>query len=168
MSINFLDETCQGQSNRKIFGLCDDPSPQQNPAYIDENDGSKWIAVVVNEDKRLITFTAIDHCITVLRADGKMAKRCDGMLTYNNCVIFVELKQRGSQGSGWVKDADDQLRTSISYFEGEDEADNFTVKKAYISNSEHPKFKQSQLARMNQFFNDTGYLLRIENRILVQ
>ncbi len=29
-------------------------------------------------------------------------KRCDGMLTYANCLIFVELKERKGKNSGWV------------------------------------------------------------------
>jgi hypothetical protein len=29
-----------------------------------------------------------------------MDKRCDGMLTYANCLIFVELKERKGKNSG--------------------------------------------------------------------
>ena len=32
---------CQTNSQREIFGLCDDPLPDKNPAYIDEADGAK-------------------------------------------------------------------------------------------------------------------------------
>ncbi len=80
MSINFSQAKCQGTTDKKLFGLCDDPLPSKNPAYIDEKDGSKWIAVVVNEDRHKVIFTAIDHCIEIKREDGKMAKRCDGVL----------------------------------------------------------------------------------------
>lgn len=168
MSINFSEAACQTFSGRKLFGLCDDPPPASNPAYIDENDGAKWIAVVVNEDRYDVTFTAIDNCITIKRPDGKSAKRCDGVLTYNSTVTFVELKQRGAIGNEWVKDAVKQLRTTIGYFELEDDAEDYNKKKAYIANSEHPKFKESQTRRMEQFFEDTGYVLRIENRIIIQ
>ncbi len=168
MSINFFDVKCQTSSARKLFGLCDDPPPPLNPAYIDELDGAKWIAIVLNEDLYQVTFTAIDHCIIIERPDGKSAKRCDGVLTYNSTVIFVELKQRGASGNEWVKDAETQLRTTIGYFEIEDDAENYNKKKAYIANSEHPKFKESQVKRMEQFFDDTGYVLRIENRIILQ
>lgn len=54
-----------------------------------------------NEEKFSVTFTAIDHCIETLRADGSMDKRCDGVLTYGTTVIFVELKERGGKGNGW-------------------------------------------------------------------
>jgi hypothetical protein len=167
MSINFSDANCQTSSNRKIFGLCDDPLPDSNPAYINEDDGGKWIAVVVNDDRYNVTFTAIDNCIEIKRTDGKPAKRCDGVLTYDSTVIFVELKQRGARGNAWVTDAEEQLRATISYFELEDVAENYNTKEAYIANSEHPKFKESQMRRMEQFYVDTGYVLRIVNRIKV-
>lgn len=168
MSQTFLDKKCQTFSDRKLFGLCDDPHPASNPAYIDEKDGAKWIAVVINEYRYDVTFTAIDNCIPIDREDGKFAKRCDGVLTFNSTVTFVELKQRGAIGNAWVIDAEKQLRTTIGYFEMEDEAEDYNKKNAYIANSEHPKFKESQARRMEQFFNDTGYVLRIVNRIILQ
>lgn len=165
MSINFFEAGCQTFSNRKIFGLCDDPPPAANRAYIDEANGAKWIAVVENEDRYDVTFTAIDHCITINRPDGKPDKRCDGVLTHDTTVIFVELKQRGALGNKWVTDAEEQIRTTIGYFENEEDAEQFNNKQAYIANSEHPKFKESQMRRMDQFLADTGYLLRVVNRI---
>jgi hypothetical protein len=168
MSIDFNVTKCQTYSSKKKFGLCDDPPPPMKPAYIDEEDGAKWIAVIDNESRYPVTFTAIDNCIEIKRKDGTMDKRCDGMLTYDSTVIFVELKERRASGSAWVKDAEKQLRTSILYFEGTDNAKEFTQKKAFIANNEHPKFKESQTRRMEQFFEDTGYILKIENRINLQ
>ena len=154
MSIDFNIAKCQTHSSKKIFGLCDDVAPAKNPAYINEVNGSKWIGVVENESRYSATFTAIDNCIEIRRQDGTMAKRCDGVLTYNSTVIFIELKERGAIGNEWVKDAEKQLRSSISYFEDTNEAEKYTRKKAYIANSEHPKFKESQAGRMNQFLNE--------------
>ena len=167
MSINFFEDKCQGATSRRLFGLCDDPRPSINPAYIDENNGVKWIAIVVNEYRFEVTFTAIDNCIEIKKEDGKMAKRCDGVLYYNSTITFVELKERGAIGNEWVIDAEKQLRSTIGYFEDTEEAANFNIKKAYIANSEHPKFKESQARRMNKFIEDTGYVLRIENRIIL-
>jgi hypothetical protein len=166
MSVNFSKVECQDGSKKKLFGLCDDRPGQR--AYLDEEDGRKWIAVVINEDRNEATFTAIDHCIEVNRPDGKPAKRCDGFLSYESTVIFVELKERGALGNEWVKDGEEQLRTSIGYFRSWDFSEQFTNRKAYIANSEHPKFKVSQLRRMEQFLDDTGFVLRIENRIILQ
>lgn len=168
MSVNFFDSKCQTFSDKKLFGLCDDPPPYTKPAYIDEVDGAKWIAVVNNEYKYYITFTAIDNCIKIEREDKKPAKRCDGVLTYNATIVFVELKERGAIGNEWVKEAEKQLRITIGYFEKSPDAENYRIKKAYIANSEHPKFKETQFERMEKFFVETGYVLRIENRINVQ
>jgi len=109
MSLNFNDANCQTKSSKKTFGLCDDPPPANNPAYIDETNGTEWIAVVENESQQEIIFTAIDNCVEILRHDGKSKQRCDGMLTYNTTVIFVELKDRNAQGNAWVEDAIPQL-----------------------------------------------------------
>lgn len=164
-SITLKEIECQTKSFKKKFGLCDDPHPAKKPAYIDEVTGSKWIAVVENERCFNVTFTAIDHCINTHRADGKMDSRCDGVLSFNSTVIFVELKEQSGKGNEWVLDAEKQLRSSIQYFENQTGADDYSLKKAYIANKRHPKFKESQLNRMKRFQNETGYTLRIENRI---
>jgi hypothetical protein len=167
MSLNFMDAGCQTHSSRKKFGLCDDPPPAINPAYIDEANGAKWIAVVINEYEYYCTFTAVDNCIDVRKPSGKPDKRCEGILSYNDTIIFVELKQRGALGPDWVKTAEEQIRVTIGHFERTDAAEDFTEKKAYIANSEHPKFKESQTDRMEKFAHETGYILRIENRIVL-
>lgn len=158
---------CHTRSNKKRFGLCDNPHPAKDPAYIDENNGGKWIAVVVNEPQYDVVFTAVDHCIETRRDDGEMDNRCDGILFYDTTVIFVELKERSPIGNDWVKDAEVQLRASIEHFERNVDSDDYIVKKAYIANNKHPKFKATQTNRMDQFEKDTGYILRIENRIIL-
>src|SRR6267378_2743133 len=113
MSVNFSKAECQDNSENKLFGLCDDRLGQR--AYLDEDDGSKWIAVVVNEDRYKAIFTAVDHCMELKREDGKMVKRCDGFLSYNSTVIFVELKETDALGNAWVTDGEKQLRSSLDF-----------------------------------------------------
>lgn len=165
MSINFSVAKCQDHTRKKLFGLCDDHPSQR--AYIDEDNGAKWIAIVENEAQNDVTFTAIDNCIDIKKEDGKMAKRCDGILFYKSTITFVELKERGALGNAWVKDGEQQLRATIGYFEATEEADHYNAKNAYIANKEHPKSKISQASRMEQFFAETGYVLRIVNRIIL-
>ncbi|MBC7555022.1 MAG: hypothetical protein H7257_13720 [Taibaiella sp.] len=167
MSIDFFTARCSGSSDKRIFGLCDKAHPAKEPAYIDEDNGKDWIAVIENNNRETVQFIAVDHCIDLLKVDGKMDSRCDGMLYYNTTVIFVELKERSGLGNEWVKDGEKQLRATIKHFEQEAEAVNYTFKKAYIANSGHPKFKTTQAGRMEQFLADTGYVLRIENRIAI-
>lgn len=165
MSIDFTLVHCQTTSKKKRFGLCDNPPPAKDPAYIDEIDGAKWIAVVHNDYTKDIIFTAIDNCIEIKRPNGKDSQRCDGVLTFEDTVIFVELKDRFSKGKGWITDAEEQLKETIYFFEKEDVSKGYKFKKAYIANKSLPKFRSSQAARMDRFFDETEYILRIENRI---
>lgn len=126
------------------------------------------IAAVDNHYRLKVNFVPVDHCIELRKADGKMDNRCDGCLFYEDTIIFVELKQRKSKGSQWIKDGEQQLRSTIGYFEQQEEARNFPIKKACIANSERPLFRTGQAVRMERFFLETNYILRIENRINIE
>ena len=63
---------------------------------------------------------------------------------------------------------DKRRRTAVGYFEQQEEARNFPIKKAYIANSEKPLFRTGQAVRMERFFLETNYILRIENRINIE
>ena len=170
MEIDFFKSQCQSVSNKKRFGLCDEQNNKQ-PAYLDERNGAKWIAVVENEELKEIHFIAIDNCIDIWRDEVKkeMDNRCDGMLWYETSIIFVELKDRVSKKdkNAWVEDGEKQLKCTIEYFEKTEQSNNFREKRAYIANKAHPIFKESQLQRMKNFKEETGYTLRIENRIKI-
>ena len=170
MEIDFFKSQCQSVSNKKRFGLCDEQNNKQ-PAYLDERNGAKWIAVVENEELKKIHFIAIDNCIDIWRDEVKkeMDNRCDGMLWYETSIIFVELKDRVSKKdkNAWVEDGEKQLKRTIAYFEKTEQSDKFTEKRVYIANKAHPTFKESQLQRMKNFKKETGYTLRIENRIKI-
>ncbi|WP_311325580.1 hypothetical protein [Capnocytophaga sputigena] len=170
MEIDFFKSQCQSVSNKKRFGLCDEQDNKE-PAYLDEQNEDKWIAVVENEELKEVHFIAIDYCIDIWRDKEKkeMDNRCDGMLWYDKAVIFVELKERVSKKNtnAWVKAGEKQLKRTIEYFEKTEQSNNFREKRAYIANKAHPIFKESQLQRMKSFKQETGYTLRIENRIKI-
>lgn len=162
--INFFPEEHITSCSKRRFGVCDIPAAEEK-AYIAERQGENWLAVVDNYYQTQVKFVPIDHCIELLRPDGKMDKRCDGCLFYEKTIIFVELKDRHMKGSDWVRDAEQQLRSTIKRFENEKESDFFTVKKAYIANSAKPRFNSGHIIRMDNFFTETKYVLRIENTI---
>jgi hypothetical protein len=168
MSIDFNKTDCHSYSNKKIFGLCDNPHPAKDPAYINDSNEAIWIAKVINRNLKSVTFTAIDHCIDLIRADGKMSKRCDGMMTFDETVIFVELKDSNVTGNEWIKQGELQLKASIEFFEITEKARAFTTKKAYISNKARPRFRSSQQVRMDRFQVDTGYILSIGQEIKLE
>ncbi|MDB9449440.1 MULTISPECIES: hypothetical protein [Dolichospermum] len=162
MSINFFKSTCQSQTNQYKFGLCDDPN--EDPAYIDIDDCSKWIAIVENNQEIEVIFTAIDNCIEIIRSDGTMDNRCDGMLTYNNHLIFVELKEKNYRNN-WVVKGEKQLKNTINVFIANHDLEIYKSKKAYIANNKKPTFQSSQITRMDKFKDETGFRLIIQNTI---
>lgn len=169
MEIDFFKSQCQSASNKKLFSLCDEQD-NKGPAYIDENNKNNWIVEVENKEQKEVHFVAIDNCIEIRRDDvTKMEKRCDGMLWYETSIVFVELKDRVSKKNtnAWVKAGEKQLKRTIEYFEKTEQSNNFREKRAYIANKAHPIFKESQLQRMKSFKQETGYTLRIENRIKI-
>lgn len=153
----FCKKVCRYTSSKKEFGLCDDGNLSH--AYIDENDGEKWIAVVDNHYQKNIIFIAIDNCIKF------SSKKCDGVLCSDEKVVFVELKNRGGKPKEWKDDAENQLKETILVFENLDKAKEFQIKEAYISNKKVGKHNEKNHQRMEKFKDDTGYVLRIQNRI---
>lgn len=166
--INFFPDEHKAISSQKRFGICDETPPPSKKAYIDEANGQNWIAVVDNFYQERVVFVPIDNCIEIRRPDNSMDNRCDCLLSYDKTIIFVELKTSGSKSKYWISDGENQLRVTIKHFEESADAERFDVKKAYIANSAKPLFRRGMTDRMDNFFHDTGYVLRIENRIVVE
>lgn len=153
-------------SKKRKFGLCDSPVAPESPAFLAEDNGEEWIAVVHNDGQEPINFVPIDYCIKLLKEDGKMDNRCDCCLFYDTTIIFVELKERNdSKSREWINQGEKQLRSTIHHFEQEEQSKSFNVKKAYIANRCKPRSKSSYAERMQRFFDETGYSLRIERHI---
>jgi hypothetical protein len=169
MKINFFDKKCQSQTPRHKFGICDQPPPPETPAYLDTENPRDWIAIVENSQEIEVTFTAIDKCIEIRKVDGSggMDTRCEGMLTYANCLIFVELKERKGKNSGWVGDGEEQLRNTIRVFIENHGIEDYSSRKAYIANNKKPTFQTSQQGRMEKFRQETGFRLIIQNIIKI-
>ena len=75
----------------KLFGICDDQDGEK--AYSHNATPENWIAIVVNNNEELVTFTAIDNCIIVFKPGTKDEEStCDGVLTWNDSIYLVELK----------------------------------------------------------------------------
>ena len=108
------EEICT--TKRKIFGLCDAPTPPGGKAYLDEDNGEKWVAVVHNESQEAVSFVPIDHCIDLRKPDGKMDNRCDCCLFHHDTIAFVELKKRGGRDTRWIIEGVEQLRATIKHF----------------------------------------------------
>lgn len=163
MPIIFFDNLCKTSSNNTKFGICDNPPPSKKPAYIDENNASKWIAIVNNSMNKKIDFYAIDNCVNILKADGNKESRCDGMLSYEDKIIFVELKMRGS--SGWLSKARDQLTITFSKFCENNDLTNYKSIEAYACNSLKPLSNQGNSAQIQKFKDETGLIMHVQQEI---
>lgn len=156
MPINYFSD-CKTESTNKEFGLCDDQPPQSNPAYIDEVNHAKWIGIVKNPLEHKVCFNAIDNCIDIRRNDNSMDSRCDGVLSYENDLIFVELKER--EGGQWLKKGREQLTATINRFKQECDITKFSSVKGYVCNSLRPQAHFGQATNIQQFKDDTGFTL---------
>ena len=116
--VEFFIEESKYHTQKEIFGLCDDDN--NLPAYIDEevaNKESQWIGEVHNVSKKGIDFYPIDHCVELLHDDMSQAHRCEGLLRYNeNSIFFCELKTGRIVPSEWLKDAEEQILETMSFF----------------------------------------------------
>lgn len=162
MPINFHDAACQESTTDKLFGLCDAPPPPYTPAYINKDTVNKpnWIAEVINNDSKEVTFTAIDNCIEILRADGTAESRCEGMLTYDKTIIFLELKNRTA--SGWLAKARDQLKITILLFEQNNDMSNYDTKRAHIANAQRPFFHSNYSRVIDEIKTETGFITEVK------
>lgn len=163
MPINFFDPNCKTESDISRFGLCDDPPPDSNPAYIDENDPSKWIATVNNNIQEIVRFYAIDNCVPILRPNGDMESRCDGLLLYSNKLIFIELKSR--EGGQWLKKGREQITTIVNIFKSQNNINSYAKVEAYVCNSLRPMTHFGQASNIQKFRDDTGLMLKGTNAI---
>lgn len=165
MAVNFVDPNCIASTNEKVFGICDDPPPSIDPAYLDFVDDTKWVAWVDNDKGKDVIFTAIDHCIEIKRPNGETESSCDGMLQYDTTLIFVELKDRDS--GRWLGKARDQLQTTIDTYKSDEGLNGYTRYYGYVANKQRPYFNAANPAIAEQFEDDTGFVLVVDQVIKI-
>lgn len=165
MPLNLLEAGCKTQSNNTVFGLCDNPPPAEDPAYIDETNSGSWIAEVSNPACINVDFFAVDHCVEVKRHNGEKAKRCDGILVSGNQLTFVELKDRGH--TGWISGGRKQLTETINYFTANHDMTVYPNVDARICNKQRPLAVVNVSTEVQKFKDDTGLILTIDRNVIV-
>lgn len=163
MSINFFQDCCKTESNKPEFGLCDDIP--NSSAYIDEINKPKWIGIVKNPDQRDIQFFAIDNCVIIRRGNGDKESSCEGILKENTNLIFVELKERES--GKWFKKGREQITITINIFKQNYDLSNYNSIKAYVCNSLKPRSNFGRVASIQQFYDETGFILKDQQEIII-
>ncbi len=165
MSLNFFKADCQYQPiTSAIFGLCD--NQDDTKAFPDTdvaNQESQWIAIVKNEKKFSVVFTAIDKC--VLQNNEEVGKgRCDGMLTTCNHLYLVELK---NQKEDWQTDAKNQLLSTIDLLIANHDITRYKKKKAFACNKRRKKFAEIDNEENLILYRKTGFRIDIQAEIVV-
>lgn len=161
MSVNFQVPACQKTLNNDLFGLCDDNDGAK--AYVNIDDFPRWIATVRNDRRKEITFTAVDKCI--IRDNEYIGRgRCDGMLTTDEHLFFVELKD---QAKGWATHAVNQLESTIQFFIEANDITGFKHKKAFACNKRSKHFQEIDNELNHRFFRKYRVRIDIQADIIV-
>ena len=160
--MDFFNSACQEAPRMdSIFGICDDNNGTK--AYTKTNNSHTWIAIVKNDDQKNVIFTAIDKCI--IKENEEIGRgRCDGMITFNEHLFFIELKD---QAKGWVTEAVNQLESTIKFFIEFHPNASYKHRKAYACNKRHPHFHEIDNERNLHFFRKYGFRLDVQAEIIV-
>lgn len=157
MAINFFEAKCTSRTSKAVFGIYDVP-----PAALSFTDSENWNVWVDNEKEIEITFIAVDHCLNIPESDGE---RCEGMITYNDILIFIELKDRNS--GRWAGKSRDQLKNTINIFKRDSDITPYTRLYGHIANKQRPNFKSGNKTFYQQFEDETGFILRVSDVIKI-
>jgi len=167
MSVDFFGTDCSELPlNEKLFGICDDQDGTR--AYTDTQLKDEWIATIKNDNQIEVTFTAIDNCIIVLKKNTQNKESsCDGMLTFQNSIFLIELKDHGT--GGWLPTARNQLKNTVKLLHQNVSLVNFKYKKAYACNKKHPTFIVIDNESSKKFFKETnGFRIDAQAEIIIK
>ena len=160
--MDFFKPECQsGPFDQELFGLCDDQNATR--AYVDTATPEKWVATVENPARRPVTFTAIDKCV-IQDGDEPDRGRCDGMLTTEDLLYLVELKD---QRSDWQMHAIKQLESTILFLRDHHDLTRFRTKKAFACNKRHKPFAHIDNELMLRFHRNYGFRIDVQATVLI-
>jgi len=162
---DFFENACKELPRTDaIYGICDLPNDK---AFTTTENKNQWIATVENKNALEVTFTAIDKC---LFADDEFPGRgrCDGMLTTDQHLYFVELKDRKSKGHA-NKEALEQLESTVKFLYefNPQEVKKFRYKKVFACNRKKPHFAVVDSERQRKFYDTYKFRIDTQAKIVV-
>lgn len=165
MRIDFFNTPCaEGPRNDKRYGICDEQDGSK--AFTDIDREENWIASVLNENSREVVFTAIDNCFKITKpGTNDFESTCDGMLTFDDSLFFVELKNKKEQ---WIPEAKQQLENTIRLFLQHHQDSGVRFRKAFACNKRHPFFHTVENEDQKRFFDEYGFRFDINSRIVIK
>ncbi|MDY0076512.1 MAG: hypothetical protein RBR87_04475 [Bacteroidales bacterium] len=158
MAINFFKENCLSKTNETVFGIYDAP-----PATLSFVNSEEWIVWVDNENSKEINHVAIDDCLDIHKSEGE---RCDSMITYDDVLTFIELKDRS--GGRWAGKARDQLANTIALFKRDVGIAGYKKLYGHIANKQRPIFNSGGKSFSQKFEDETGFILRVSGEIKIE
>ncbi len=158
MAIDFFQTACRSVTSEKVFGIIDMP-----PSTLVFNDADNWNVWIDNVSGKEITHTAIDDCLGIPDTEGE---RCESMITYDDVITFIELKDR--DGGRWAGKARDQLINTIALFKRDASIAAYTRHYGHIANKQRPNFKSGGKNFSQQFEDETGFILRVSDVIKIE
>ena len=88
------------------------------------------------------------------------------MLTYEDVLMFVELKDRG--GGKWAGEARSQLINTIALFKRDADISPYNRHYGHIANKQRPHFKAGGMRFSQEFEDATGFILRVSDVIKIE
>lgn len=158
MAIDFFKAACRSVTSEKVFGIVD--APPAKLVFSNEADPNVWVD---NAGAKELTHTAIDDCLDIPWAEGK---RCESMITYDDVLMFIELKDR--DGGKWAGEARSQLINTIKLFKRDASIEAYNRHYGHIANKQRPNFKAGGKNFSQQFEDETGFILRVSDVIKIE
>lgn len=121
------------------------------------------MATVDNPSRLAVTFTAIDKCV-MQDGDEPGRGRCDGMLTTDDLLYLVELKD---QAPPWRQHAIEQLESSIQFLLAHHDVSRFRHKKAFACNKRRPAFVTVENELQCRFFRSYRFRIDVQATVVM-
>lgn len=162
--MSFFDSKCLERTISENFGLCDDK--QNQPAYVDTQDKSKWIAEIINPAGLSLEFYAIDNCLVFTSKNNNKVSTCDAAIKVKGSKLyFIELKQRKSKG--WIGQARKQLKSTLELYRSIEQQPIESII-CCACNSQRPSAPTSNLSSLREFKKETGCKLLVQAKISIK
>ena len=162
MTIEFFKESCKSSTRASQFGLYDNEATY---ASIVIENHEIWQGEVENSKEKKVVFFAIDKCLEIKDENGNLESTCDCLLKQEKQLIFVELKSW--KKGRWVKEGREQITNTISLFKKSNIIDEYQVK-AHICNNKRPRSHTGHAVNIQQFKDETGFILSTNNKIEIR
>jgi len=156
MTSTFTSTLCLTQSSAKKFGLCDEES--DGMSTVREDDGHLWRATVLNNSLTSARYYAIDKCEDIIEYIPKDAKRCDGLLSFNEQAILIELKHRND--TTYFIDGKKQIKSTLNFIKDADKALYDKIVAVYVCNDLRPRASLQRSNSLEEFHLEYGVILR--------